>query len=450
MSFGFLHNKWFKFSLWGGLYLLWVIWLGNYWWLLGLAVIFDLYITKKVKWAFWRKRPEKGGKSNGWLEWLDALIFALVAATFIRMFFIEAYTIPTGSMEKTLLVGDYLFVSKVAYGPRVPETPVSFPLVHNVMPITGGESYSEIIKNDYRRLKGFSNVKRDDIVVFGFPHGDTVLKALPQDDYYQLVRMNDNNREYTQKMYGPVIVRPNDKKDNYVKRCVAVAGDTLSVVNGNVVVNGVPQPEFEGLQSTYTVYTNGSAINPKILKEIGLTPQEVYFDPSLPGYPDMTLTKSELAKVKDLAVVAEIRENIDVYPPDYPDSPILLFPFTENFEWTRDNYGPIWVPAKGATVGLTLENLPLYQRIISAYEKNSLEVKDGEIYINGEKSDSYTFKQDYYFMMGDNRHHSLDSRYWGFVPEDHIVGKPAMLWFSTDKYESFPSNIRWNRLFKFL
>lgn len=450
MSFGFLHNKWFKFSLWGGLYLLWVIWLGNYWWLLGLAVIFDFYITKKVKWAFWRKRPEKGGKSNGWLEWLDALIFALVAATFIRMFFIEAYTIPTGSMEKTLLVGDYLFVSKVAYGPRVPETPVSFPLVHNVMPITGGESYSEIIKNDYRRLKGFSNVKRDDIVVFGFPHGDTVLKALPQDDYYQLVRMNDNNREYTQKMYGPVIVRPNDKKDNYVKRCVAVAGDTLSVVNGNVVVNGVPQPEFEGLQSTYTVYTNGSAINPKILKEIGLTPQEVYFDPSLPGYPDMTLTKSELAKVKDLAVVAEIRENIDVYPPDYPDSPILLFPFTENFEWTRDNYGPIWVPAKGATVGLTLENLPLYQRIISAYEKNSLEVKDGEIYINGEKSDSYTFKQDYYFMMGDNRHHSLDSRYWGFVPEDHIVGKPAMLWFSTDKYESFPSNIRWNRLFKFL
>lgn len=428
---------------------MWVIWLGNYWWLLGLAIIFDLYITKKVKWAFWRKKSSNG-KSNTLLEWIDAVIFALVAATFIRMFFIEAYTIPTGSMEKTLLVGDYLFVSKVAYGPKIPETPVSFPLVHNVMPVTGGESYSEIIKNDYRRLKGFSSVKRDDIVVFGFPHGDTVLKALPQDDYYQLVRMNNNNREYTQKMYGPVIVRPNDKKDNYVKRCVAIAGDTLSVVNGNVFVNGVPQKEYEGLQSTYTVYTNGSAINPKILKEIGLVPQEVYFDPSLPGYPDMTLTKGELAKVKDLAIVAEIRENIDVYPPDYPDSPLLLFPFTDNFEWTRDNYGPIWIPAKGATANLTLENLPLYQRIISTYEKNRLEVKDGEIYINGEKSDTYTFKQDYYFMMGDNRHHSLDSRYWGFVPEDHIVGKPAMLWFSTDKYESFPSNIRWNRLFKFI
>ncbi len=449
MGFGFLHNKWFKFSLWGGLYLLWVIWLGNYWWLIGLAIIFDLYITRKVKWAFWRKKSEEG-KTSSWLEWADAIVFALVAATFIRMFFIEAYTIPTGSMEKTLLVGDYLFVSKMAYGPKVPETPVSFPLVHNVMPFTGGESYSEIIKNDYRRLKGFSKVERDDIVVFGFPHGDTVLKALPQDDYYQLVRMNNNNREYTQKMYGPIVVRPNDKKDNYVKRCVAIAGDTLSVVNGNVIVNGVPQKEYEGLQSTYTVYTNGSAINPKILKEIGLVPQEIYFDSALPGYPDLTLTKSELAKVKDLAIVAEIRENIDVYPPDYPDSPILLFPFTKSFEWTRDNYGPLWIPAKGATVTLTAENLPLYERVITAYEKNRLEIKDGEIYINGDKTNNYTFKQDYYFMMGDNRHHSLDSRYWGFVPEDHIVGKPVMLWFSTDKYESFPSNIRWSRLFKFV
>jgi len=318
------------------------------------------------------------------------------------------------------------------------------------MPITGGESYSEIIKNDYRRLKGLSEVKRDDIVVFGFPHGDTVLKALPQDDYYQIVRMNNNNRAYTQKMYGPVIVRPNDKKDNYVKRCVAVAGDTLSVVNGNVFVNGQPQFAFEGIQSTYTVYTNGTAINSKVLKEIGLTPQEVYYDSSLPGYPEMTLTKGELQKVKELAIVAEVRENIDVYPPDYPDSPILLFPFTENFKWTRDNYGPLWIPAKGATVKLDIENLPLYQRIISTYEKNELKVVDGEIYINGEKSDSYTFKQDYYFMLGDNRHHSLDSRYWGFVPEDHIVGKPVILWFSTNKYESFPSSIRWNRLFKFV
>lgn len=447
MNTGFLKNKWFKFALWGGLYLLWVIWLGNYWWLLGLAVIFDVYVSKKVKWAFWRK-PGKKGKTNSWFEWLDAIIFALVAATFIRMFFFEAYTIPTSSMEKTLMVGDYLFVSKIKYGPKIPETPVSFPLVHNVMPITGGESYSEIIKNDYRRLKGYSHLKRDDIVVFAFPHGDTVLKGAPQDDYYTHVRLN--GREYIQKMYGPVIVRPNDKKDNYVKRCVAVAGDSLSVVNGRVFVNGTPQPEFEGVQNTYTVYTNGTAINPKILAEMGMNQSEVYFDASLPGYSKLPLTAGELARVQSLGNIVEIRQNIDVYPPDFPDSPLMLFPFTEDFKWTRDNYGPIWIPQKGATVELDSINLPLYSRIITSYENNTLEVKDGKIYINGKETGKYTFKQDYYFMMGDNRHNSLDSRYWGFVPEDHIVGTPSVVWFSIDKYKSFPSNIRWKRIFKFV
>ena len=364
------------------------------------------------------------------------------------MFFYEAYTIPTSSMEKTLLVGDYLFVSKIAYGPKIPETPISFPLVHNVMPITGGESYSEIIKNKYRRLKGFSKVKRDDIVVFGFPHGDTVLKKAPMADYYAYVRLN--GRDYTQKTYGPVIVRPNDKKDNYVKRCVAVAGDTLSIINGRVVTNGMLQPEYEGIQNTYTVYTNGTPINSKIIKDMGLNQEEVYYDPTLPGYPNIALTQSELNTIEKMGNVVKVYPNIDVYPPDYPDSALMLFPFTEDFKWTRDNYGPLWVPAKGATVELTEENLPLYSRIITAYEHNTLEVKDGQIYINGEKTDSYTFKQDYFFMMGDNRHNSLDSRYFGFVPEDHIVGTPSVIWFSTDKYKSFPSNIRWKRIFKFL
>ena len=450
MKFGFLHNRWFKFAIWSLLYLAWVIWLGNYWWLIGEVVIFDLYITKKVKWAFWRKKGNDG-KPKAWVEWVDAILFALVAATFIRMFFIEAYTIPTGSMEKTLMVGDYLFVSKLSYGPKVPQTPLSFPLVHNVMPIFGGESYSTAIQNDYRRLKGFGEVKRDDIVVFGFPNGDTVLRALPQDDYYQVVRINDNDREYTRRMYGPVIVRPDDKKDNYVKRCVAIAGDSLSVINGTVYVNGVQQPQYDGIQSTYTVYTNGSSINSKILEEIGLYHDGLYFDSSLPGYPEMTLTKSELKKIEQLPVVVDIRENIDVYPPDYPDSYLTLFPFDEDFRWTRDNYGPIWIPQKGATVELTPDNLPLYQRIIDVYEGNDINVtQDGRIFINGEEAGSYTFRQDYYFMMGDNRHNSLDSRYWGFVPEDHIVGKPAMIWFSSDRNKSFPKNIRWNRLFKFV
>lgn len=449
MNIGFLRNKWFKFSLWGGLYLLWVIWLGNYWWLLGLAVIFDVYVTKRVNWTFWKKRSKNGNsKKNAVVEWVDALVFALIAATFIRTFFFEAYMIPTSSMEKTLLVGDYLFVSKVKYGPKIPETPLSFPLVHNVMPITGGNSYSELIKNDYRRLKGFTSLKRDDIVVFAFPHGDTVLKAAPQDDYYTHVRLN--GRDYTQKMYGPITVRPNDKKDNYVKRCVAIAGDTLSVINGSVFVNGEAQPKFEGIQNTYTVYTNGTAINPKILQGMGMNMGEIYFDSSLPGYPKLPLTESELETVSNLGNIVEIRQNIDIYPPDYPDSPVMLFPYSEKFEWTRDNYGPLWIPKAGETVDLTLENLPLYERIITSYEKNKLEVKGEEIFINGIKTDKYTFNQDYYFMMGDNRHNSLDSRYWGFVPEDHVVGTPSIVWFSTDKHKSFPANIRWNRLFKFV
>ena len=446
MKSGFLHNKWFKFAVWSLLYLAWVVWLGNYWWLLGEAVIFDLYITRKVRWAFWRKK-RADGKVKAWVEWVDAIVFALVAATFIRMFFIEAYTIPTGSMEKSLLVGDYLFVSKLNYGPKVPQTPLSFPLVHNVMPIVGGESYSTAIQNDYRRLKGFGKVKRNDIVVFGFPNGDTVLKALPQDDYYQIVRINGNNREYTQRMYGPVIVRPDDKKDNYVKRCVAIPGDTLRIINGTVYVNGVQQPQFDGIQSTYTVYTNGSSINPKILENIGLDYGGLYFDSTLRGYPEMTLTKSELEQIEKLPVVVEIRENIDTYPPDYPDSHITLFPFSTDFKWTRDNYGPLWIPARGATVTLSLENLPLYRRIITAYEDNTLEVVDGQIIINGQPCNEYTFRQDYYFMMGDNRHHSSDSRYWGFVPEDHIVGTPVMIWLSIDKNRSFPFNIRWGRIF---
>ena len=447
MNTDFLKNRWFKFALYGGLYLLWVIWLGNYWWLLGLAVIFDIYVTKKVKWAFW-SRKSKNGKKSALVEWTDALVFAIVAATFIRIFFFEAYTIPTSSMEKTLRVGDYLFVSKIHYGPRVPQTPISFPLVHNVMPIFGGESYSQIISNDYRRLKGFSKVERDDIVVFGFPHGDTILKAAPMDDYYTHVRIN--GRAYTEKMYGPIVVRPNDKKDNYVKRCVAIAGDTLSVVNGKVIVNGVPQKDIEGIQNTYTVYTNGTTINPKVMQKLDINPDDYYYDSSLPGYPALPLTQEAYKQVVAMVNVVEVRQNIDVYPPEYPDSPIMLFPFSENYKWTRDNYGPIWIPKAGATTEINANNYHLYQRIITAYEGNTFEVKDGKIYINGQQSNTYTFKQDYYFMMGDNRHNSLDSRYWGFVPEDHIVGTPAIIWFSTDKNKSFPSNIRWNRLFNFI
>ena len=236
-----------------------------------------------------------------------------------------------------------------------------------------------------------------------------------------------------------------------MKRCVAIHGDTLSVVNGQVYINSAAQEVWPGVQSTYTVVTDGSRINLKTLEKLGLNISELMYDDALPGYPQMPLTAAMLKEVKGCANVVSVEEQVDVYPPDYPDSYLMLFPYKESFRWTRDNYGPIWIPEAGKTVKLNMENLPLYERIIRVYEKNQLDVTpEGSIIINGNVTDEYTFKQDYYFMMGDNRHNSLDSRYWGFVPEDHIVGRPALIWLSTDINKSFPANIRWRRFFKFV
>ena len=316
------------------------------------------------------------------------------------------------------------------------------------MPGSGKESYSTALQYGYKRLKGFGSVQRDDYVVFSFPHGDTVLSKAPAEDYYTHVRMT--SREYAEKTYGPLKVRPVDKKDHYVKRCVAVAGDSLSVIDGWVWVNGVPQERYPGIQNTYQVVTNGNAINPIVLRDMGFNMAEVWYSQTLPGYPALPLTDEQREKIEALANVESVVQNVDVFPPDYPDSEIMLFPFVET-GWTRDNYGPIWIPAKGESVQLTAENLPLWRRIIEVYEGNTLEVTDdGRFIINGEATDTYTFKMDYYFMMGDNRHNSLDSRYWGFVPEDHIVGKPRVIWMSTDANLPFPKNIRWKRLLKFL
>ena len=440
------HNKWARFGFWAVLYILWVIWLGNYWWLFGLIPIFDHNVTGKVKWLFWKKEYKEGEKRNALLDWLDAVIFAVVVVTFINTFFFQAFKIPSSSMESSLYTGDHLFVSKLAYGPKLPQTPLTIPFTHNV--ILGKESYSTLIQNDYRRLKGFGSVEAGDYVVFGFPHGDTVLTKFPADDYYTVKRTI--GREAAVRNYGPLKARPSDKKDHYVKRCVAVAGDTLKIVNGQVYVNSEPQEVWPGVQNTYTVITTGQRINPVLLDKMGINTSELYYDQSLPGYPAMPLTAEMLKEVKALSNVDTVEENIDAYPPDYPDSYITIFPFSPDYRWTRDNFGPLWIPQKGQTVLLTLQNLPLYERIITSYEGNELEVRDGSIYINGEEAQSYTFRQDYYFMMGDNRHNSLDSRYWGFVPEDHIVGKPAVIWLSIDGNRKFPNNIRWRRFFKFV
>lgn len=440
------HDKWFRMAFWAVLYLAWVIWLGNYWWLLGLIVIFDHHVTRKVKWMFWKKTYEEGEKRDTLNDWLDAIIFAVIVVTFINMFFVQAFKIPSSSMEGTLYTGDHLFVSKLTYGPKVPQTPLTIPFTHNV--IFGHESYSTLIRNDYRRLKGFRDVRRGDCVVFNFPHGDTVLTQAPGEDYYYWERSVGKERAIAQA--GPVIVRPSDKTDHYVKRCVALPGDTLSVRDGLVFIDGVRQEVYPGVQMTYSVVTAGERINSRTLEKLGLNTGELYFDENLPGYPAMPLTAAMVDEVKGYPVVKSVEPNVDVFPPDFPDSYLSLFPFTPEYKWTRDNYGPLWIPKKGVTVALDEGNLPLYRRIISVYEGNELRVEDGKIFINGERTDNYTFKQDYFFMMGDNRHNSLDSRYWGFVPEDHIVGRPALVWLSTDRNRKFPGNIRWGRFFKFV
>ena len=440
------HNRWVRFGFWAVLYILWVIWLGNYWWLFGLVPIFDGHITNKVKWLFWKKEYKEGEKRNVLLDWLDAVIFAVVVVTFINTFFFQAFKIPSSSMESSLYTGDHLFVSKLAYGPRMPQTPLTIPFTHNVL--GSKESYSTLIQSDYRRLKGFGSVKTGDYVVFGFPHGDTVLVQAPAEDYYRLARIY--GKDFVTSNFGPIKVRPSDKKDHYVKRCVAIAGDTLEIVNGQVYVNSQAQENWPGVQNSYTVITNGQKINPKNLEKLGLNTSELMYDPSLPGYRAMPLTAEMIETVKSYSTVDTLMQNIDTYPADYPDSYLTIFPFTPEFKWTRDNFGPIWIPSKGSQIELTVETLPLYERIITSYEGHDLQVKDGVIYIDGEEANSYTFAQDYYFMMGDNRHNSLDSRYWGFVPEDHIVGKPALIWLSIDRNRKFPNNIRWRRFFKFV
>ena len=430
----FTRNRWTKFVFWALLYTVWVIWLGNFWWLFGLIVIFDIFISKKVHWNFWKKRYKEGEKHSAWNEWLDAIIFAVIFVTFVNIFFFQAFKIPSSSMERTLYTGDHLFVSKLAYGPRVPQTPLTIPFTHNQ--IFGKESYSTLIQNDYRRLKGFRDVRRGDCVVFGFPNGDTVLRKAPVEDYHALVRILGRDKVAS---LGEYVVRPVDKKDHYVKRCVALPGDTLEIKDGMVWINGRKEEVEPGIQLSYKVVTNGQRINSKTMEQLGLNPSEIYFDSSLPGYPAMILTAEMLEKVKELPNVENVSDNLER---DAASVSREIFPFTEDSGWTRDFFGPLWIPAKGATVKITVDNLPLYERIITAYEHSDLQqaLKDGE----------YTFKQDYYFMMGDNRHNSLDSRYWGFVPEDHIVGRPALIWLSTDKGKSFPKNIRWRRFLKFV
>ena len=337
------------------------------------------------------KRPKKSTAR----EWFDAIVFAVVAALIIRTYVFEAFTIPTPSMEKSLLVGDYLIVSKIHYGPKRPNTPLSFPFVHNTLPLSSTKkSYLEWIKLPYHRYPGITTVKRNDPIVFNYPAGDTVCENYQSSiSYYDLVRNYGREAVWSGRVnipgYGPcgkVISHPVDKRENYVKRLIGMPGDKLQIIDGIVYINDEKGFQPEKMQLGHHITPAGEGTNFEIF----------------PHRPDL-----------------------------YP--------------WNVDNYGPLVIPQKGATVQLNLDNLPLYERVIHAYELHDLKVEGDQIFIDGQPADSYTFKMDYYWMMGDNRHNSADSRYWGFVPENHIVGKPIFVWLSIDKEKG---GIRWNRMFR--
>lgn len=378
-------------------------------------------------------------------EWADAIVFAVIAATIIRTFLIEAFTIPSSSMERTLLNGDYLFVSKLSYGPRIPMTPLSIPFVHSSF--MGKKSYVESVQLPYYRLPGFGKVQRNDVVVFNFPEGDTVAMMNTNTSYYGLCRMYGRENIWRN---SEIVYRPIDKEDNYIKRCVAIAGDTLKIVDRKLMINGKEAYFASTAQFNYDLKMDG-AINPKRLEELNLYEQAQV---SKEGYQmSFPLTKDNLEKLKlfsNIKDVAPQQFGAGEYLPQIGGMPDDVFPHTSKFQWNRDNFGPLLIPKKGMTVKLTIDSLPLYERIIDLYEKNDLQLKDGKIFINGKEENSYTFKQDYYWLMGDNRHNSLDSRYWGFVPDDHIVGKGVFIWMSLDPFVEKLKKFRWDRAFTFI
>jgi signal peptidase I len=377
-------------------------------------------------------------------EWVDAIIFAVVAATIIRTFLIEAYTIPTSSMEKSMLVGDYLFVSKITYGPKVPNTPLAFPFVHHTMPFSStAKSFVEWIKLPYYRFPGLGTVERNDPVVFNYPEGDTVSTVYQSNrSYYSLIRQYGRERVWNNSWeFGDIVIRPVDKRENYVKRCIGMPGDTLEIIDRQVYIGGKEAQNPDKIQFSYEVTTDGSMLNQRFLDRNDITD---VIRTRIPGRFIMALTEEAKQAVENVAIVKSVEVS------NMPRGEYLAecFPHDTRFNWNRDNYGPIYIPAKGVPIPLSLDNLPLYERLIVTYEGNTLEVKGDQIFINGQVAEEYIPAYDYYWMMGDNRHNSADSRFWGFVPEDHIVGTPEFVWLSLDENKSlFQGKIRWGRLF---
>lgn len=427
---------WIRAGVWSALYVAFVVWVAwedwrSLGWLALLPLIVDAFTTKYINYGWWRKYKDTKPALYTVCSWIDAIVFALVAVYFINLYIFQNYQIPSSSLEKSLRVGDFLYVSKMAYGARVPQTPLSMPLVQHTMPkwLGGGKSYLDKPHWEYKRLAGWTSPQKGDIFVFNFPAGDTVCLKMQNPDYYTLKHYYGEALVNARKdVFGEIITRPVDRRENYVKRCVGTPGDSLKIVNNTVwtMDNGqwTREPEREGLQLNYFVQTDGHVFGAKYLEKLGVSVADrVQIDAQTWHFPLTQVMREELERnPRVLAVVVEPEERGgDVYPLGHN-------------EWTRDNYGPIYIPRKGDRIMITEENYWLYKRIADAYEFKSMHI-----------GEEYEFGMDYYWAMGDNRHNSADSRYWGFVPEDHVVGRPVFIWLSIDKDKH---NIRWNRLGK--
>ena len=467
---------WARAIIYSALFIAFLYWVDAWWGLIVLPFIFDAYITHFIPWTWWKQSENPIIRTI--MGWVDAIVFALVAVYFVNVYFFQNYVIPSSSLEKSLLIGDYLLVSKMSYGPRVPQTPLHMPLCQHTLPFNLGKSYIKWPQWEYKRVSP-KPIQLNDIVVFNYPAGDTIVtNPVIQNQYgyytlcyllgYDIYRQQPEwpvpildslttieQRRYFQMVYdmgksyiksnpnefGEIDVRPVDRRENYVKRCVGLPGQTLEIKDKVIYLDGKANPDAENVQYKYHVDLK-SDLPEDLCHEIGISMDDVN---DLYQFGTIPLTKAAKAALeKQTAYVNSIT-------PVEDRETSLLYPQNGYTGWTQDNYGPIWIPKKGETIKLTLENLPLYESPIRAYEGNTLQVTpEGKIIINGKETDEYTFKMDYYWMQGDNRHCSADSRTWGFVPEDHIVGKPIIIWWSTDADRSWLSghHIRWKRLFR--